>query len=88
MREEHFLLEMKNKALQIPKMNPMEITDELRYIRGEYEIEHVSMAVANKALIPFVEAWNKYAIAKAKKYGMKPQLMRAHVKFLPMPWGK
>lgn len=88
-REQHFLLEMKNKALQIPKMKPMELTDELRFIRGEYEIGHVSMEVATKAGKPFVEAYNKHANERAVVHGLKPNKgIRSNVKFYPMPWGK
>lgn len=83
-REQHFLAEMANKALQIPKMTPKEVVDELRFIRGEYEDNKVSMETANKAGAPFVKAYNKHANERAAHYNLPQNKgIKANVKFWP-----
>lgn len=84
LREQHYLLEMKNKALQIPKMELKEVVGELGRIRKEYEVGHISMDVANTVGKPFVNKYNVEAQKRAQKYGLKTNVkMRQNVKFYP-----
>lgn len=83
LREKHFILEMGNKARQIPLMKGREITQELAFIRREYENGHISMEVANQVGKPFVDSFNNIATEIAKKYNQKNRTIRYNVKFWP-----
>lgn len=83
-REKHFILEMGNKAKQIPLMKGREINQELAFIRKEYEIGHISMEVANRAGKPFVNGSNAFARKIAEKHNVtRPPMIKHNVKFYP-----
>lgn len=61
------------------EITPKQAKQELAEIRFKYQCKQIEADEAYKLAKPYLEIYNKFAKATAKKYGVKPALIKNNI---------